>query len=379
MKNTRNEEFSEHLLNVDEEILTNAYEIDNVEKLRQYIKTKNAKTKKPFYLSSLFRRIATVAACFVLIISIMFSIPALINQGSSEVTEKENDQGEATPPLINENGFLTINSISQLNYYAAVRMLTEESKATGLSLSGFKASGTGYGILLLSAGSDTDKYEQPPVPETTGPDLSQEPAATPNEPTSPNPDEDIYYYSLDPNEPFYINRVTMFRIELTDEKGFLASRLGLGTVDVVITEDCIWGESMITFRNGESFFSCLTNGGGYDPQSGEWHWDFSTHKYVEGFFIVKNLAQENYGFTIKMDAQSQAFEFDCYETEKGGDRVDKNVKIVGSTATAEEGRRFTVAELENYFNTGNMPDKTESEETAVLPESVEKNTYNSDI
>lgn len=379
MKNTRNEEFSEHLLNVDEEILTNAYEIDNVEKLRQYIKTKNAKTKKPFYLSPLFRRIATVAACFVLIISIMFSIPALINQGSSEITEKENDQGEATPPLLNENGFLTINSIAQLNYYAAVRMLTEESKATGLSLSGLKASGTSHGILLLSAGSDTDKYEQPPVPETTGPDLSQEPAVTPNEPTSPNPDEDIYYYSLDPNEPFYINRVTMFRIELTDEKGFLASRLGLGTVDVVITEDCIWGESMITFRNGESFFSCLTNGGGYDPQTGEWHWDFSTHKYVEGFFIVKNLAQENYGFSIKMDAQSQAFEFDCYETEKGGDRVDKNVKIVGSTATAEEGRRFTVAELENYFNTGNMPHKTESEETAVLPESVEKNTYKSDI
>ena len=31
MKNSRNERLSEHLLNVDEEILTNAYEIDDAE------------------------------------------------------------------------------------------------------------------------------------------------------------------------------------------------------------------------------------------------------------------------------------------------------------------------------------------------------------
>lgn len=46
MKNSRNEKFSEHLLNVDEEILTNAYEIDDAEKLRQYIKTKKQDSRK---------------------------------------------------------------------------------------------------------------------------------------------------------------------------------------------------------------------------------------------------------------------------------------------------------------------------------------------
>ena len=84
MKNSRNEKFSEHLLKVDEEILTNAYEIDDAEKLRQYIKAKNAKTKKPFYMTPVFRRVTTIAACFVLIVGVIFSIPALLNDNSED-------------------------------------------------------------------------------------------------------------------------------------------------------------------------------------------------------------------------------------------------------------------------------------------------------
>ena len=89
MKNSRNERLSEHLLNVDEEILTNAYEIDDAEKLRQYIKTKNAKTKKPFYMTPAFRRVATIAACFVLIVGVIFSIPSIFNQGGNEVGQED--------------------------------------------------------------------------------------------------------------------------------------------------------------------------------------------------------------------------------------------------------------------------------------------------
>ncbi len=390
MKNSRNERMSEHLLNVDEEILTNAYDIDDAEKLRQYIKAKNAKTKKPFYMTPAFRRVSAIAACFVLIIGVMFSVPGLFNQGNNEViTEeshnkvesKEDHQEEVAPPWLKEEGegYLAINSIAQLNYYAAVRMLTEEPKATDLITTSFKTTGANYGIVLLSAGSDVDKNDEPPIPEITDPDVSQEPAVTPDNPTAPNPDDNIHYYSLDPNEPFFINRVSMFQIELTDEEGFLASKLGLGIVDVVITEECIWGDSLITFRKGDNFYSCLTNGVGYDPQTGERQWDFSTHKYVEGFFIVKNLAQENYGFRIKMDAQSQAFKFDCYEIENGGGRVDKNVKVVSSTVVSEEGRSFTVAELENYFNTPKTPDENGAEGSNVHPESGATDTSESEI
>ena len=379
MKNSRNERLSEHLMNVDEEIFANAYEIDDAEKLRKYIRTKNAKTKKPFYMTPAFRRIATIAACFVLIVGVVFSIPSIFNQGSNEVGQEDYQGGNVPPSLKGEEGYLTINSIAQLNYYAAIRMIADKPQTTGLAMSQSKTTNVNYGIMLLSVGNDVDQKDELPVPETTGPNTSEDNVVTPNNPGVPDSAEDIYYYSLDPNEPFYIDRVSMFQIELTDENGFLASKLGLGIVDVVITEDCIWGESLITFRNGENFYSCLTNGGGYDRQTGESYWDFSTHKYVEGFFIVKNLAQENYGFNIKLDAQGQAYKFNCHETENGGNRVDKNVKVVSSTVVSEEGRSFTVAELENYFNTGKMPDKNGDEGNVVPPESGDADTNKEEI
>ena len=37
MKRPRNEELSEHLLDVDEEILGNAYSIDDAEKMKQFV------------------------------------------------------------------------------------------------------------------------------------------------------------------------------------------------------------------------------------------------------------------------------------------------------------------------------------------------------
>ena len=380
MKNSRNKRLSEHLLNVDEDIVTNAYEIDDTEKLKQYVKAKKARTKKPFYRTLAFRRTATMAACFVLIISVMFSIYARFNQGNNGVNNEEGYQGENNPPCLKgEEDHLTINSISQLNYYAAVHILTEEPNAKNLSMTGFKTTGANYEIVLLSAGSDVDKNEELSIPQTIGSNVFQESVVTVNNSATQNSYEDIYYYSLDPNEPFYINRISMFQIELTDEEGFLASQLGLGVVDVVITEGCIRGETLITFHNGENFYSCLTNGGGYNWQTGEWYWDFSTHKYVEGFFIVKNFAQENYSFRVEMDAQSQAFNFDCYKAGNSGKRADKDVKVVSSTVVSEEECSLTVAELENYFKINKIPNENGAEGSVVPPESGETDTNKAEI
>ena len=84
MKSSPNERLSEHLLNIDEEILANAYKIDTAEKLRQYIKTKNVNRKKSLYLNSVFRKTATVAACLFLIIGVTFSIPSLLSPSSTD-------------------------------------------------------------------------------------------------------------------------------------------------------------------------------------------------------------------------------------------------------------------------------------------------------
>ena len=321
-----------------------------------------------------FRRVVAIAACFVLIIGLAFSMPTLLtpnNDGPGVPVEP----GTLLPPSVQGDGEgIQINGLDQLNYYAAVRMIEGAPKLANQSMIGGS-----YGITLLASGSDTDKREEPPVPETTGPDENQLTPVTPDPSKPPVIDEDIYYYALDPNEPFYINKVSVFQIELTDENGFLASQLGLGIVDVVITEECIWGESLITFRNGDRFYSCLTNGWSYDRETGGSSWDFSTHKYVEGFYIVKNISQENYGFNIYMDAEGQAFAFECGERENGGDRVDQNVKVVSSTVISNEGRSFTVAELEEYFNTGNLPEGTTPPTQPQDPPQIDDPVYTYDV
>ncbi len=81
MKKLRNERLSEHLLNVDEDILANAYEVDNPEKLQRYINTKKEK-KKPFYITPVFRRATAFAACLLLIVGVALCIPSVISPGS---------------------------------------------------------------------------------------------------------------------------------------------------------------------------------------------------------------------------------------------------------------------------------------------------------
>ena len=307
--------------------------------------------KQPFVRTPAFRRAVAVAACFVLVIGLALSMPTWFdpnNDGPGVPIGpgvSVNPDTLLPPSVQGEGQQISIRGLDQMSYYAAVRMIEGTPKLANQSMTGGN-----YGITLLASGYDTDKREEPPVPETTGPNETQGPPVTPDPSRPPVDGEDIYYYALDPDEPFYINKVSMFQIELTDENGFLASKLGLGIVDVVILEDCIWGENMITFRNGDNFFSCLSDGGGAQRKG------FSTHKYVEGFFIVKNIAQENYGFYIDLDEMGQVLAFECGERENGGNRVDQNVKVVSSTVISEESSSFTVAELEDYFNSGKLPD-----------------------
>ncbi len=71
MKNSGAERLTEHLLNVDEDILSRAYDTDNAEKLKEYKKTK---TKKHFFTSPWFRTSAAVAICAALLV-VWVSLP----------------------------------------------------------------------------------------------------------------------------------------------------------------------------------------------------------------------------------------------------------------------------------------------------------------
>ena len=234
-----------------------------------------------------------------------------------------------------------IDSIDKLNYYSAIRVLEEENSRKSVAFTN-----SDNKIIPLTTYAEDDEI---PPDSTDNSDSTSDSSDNQYE----NSPSSIVFYALSPDDVFSFEKVSRFTIELTDENGFLASKLGLGTVEVIISENCIWGDSLITFRNGDNFYSCLSNGCSYNHNTGGYTWQFSTHKFVDGFYIVKNIEQENYAFNVEMDYEGQAIAFVCQEFKLGGANVDENVNVTSPTAISTDGAAYTIAELDAYFKAKN--------------------------
>ena len=124
--------------------------------------------EKPVYKKAVFRRVVALGACLALVLGLGFSIPRLFDhkEGSNFVSAPDGvNPDELLPPSVQDDRRVCINSIDKLNYYAAVCTITETPMLVQQSMTEET-----YGIMLLSNGSDTDKKEQPPEPETTAPE-----------------------------------------------------------------------------------------------------------------------------------------------------------------------------------------------------------------
>lgn len=159
-------------------------------------------------------------------------------------------------------------------------------------------------------------------------------------------------YTIDRSKVFTTTSVTYFTIELNDKKGFLAKKLGgTGLVEVVITENNIddLGQ-MITFKRGKNYYTCLKNGGDYDPDSNKSSHEFSSHKFVKGFYVIKNLEQENYKFTVHYDG-SKVTGFECapFDSVPTKYAVDDVTFIEDFCVVLYTKQTFTIDELEIYF------------------------------
>ena len=333
----------------DDELLERALEIDNAEKMKQYIRKKS---KNTLYKTAGFRAVS-VAACLLLIVGFLISAPALFFRASSKAppsdmptnlhTGKHSFSSTAVdgmPPWNRVEATLTITSIDMLNYYTAMKMLAENTAPvrTGVNPYGFTS--------ISDIGYDNPLY---------GEESERPSEGTENSPSSDT--EKIYYYKLDPNEVFTVTSVIFFQIEIQNEEGFLASKIGTGIADVVITENSL--EPMITFKNGDRYYSCCEN---TLLENGKL---YSTHKYIDGFYIVKNLAQENYAFSVIYDNFNLEYQ-DAYAEsvighsyKNGGSSPDGEMSAVSTTHISNAGGELTVRDLEKYFNSGKTEEKDE--------------------
>jgi len=314
MKDSRTEKLYEHLINVSEGVLEKAYAIDDAEKLRHYA----SRTKRAYII-----RVSVIAAAVALLVCALFAIPAFLDHGADSIFGNNHEEQPLPLPWVyDENESVAINSIDSLNYYSAMLILSNTKAPKSIGTEAFEAN----------------------------------PAAN-----FEFVSEDIYYYELDPNEVFTITKVIFFRISVNDKNSFLASKVGMGVVDVVITENNL--DNMITFKNGDRFFSCLENGWSPDRR------DFSTHKYVEGFCIVKNLEQENFSFYVETNRKESVLGFEAVSDGGSIKFINSEHEVVSNTYVRASDATFTVSDLQKYF-------KNEDVETPPsLPEYVLSNGF----
>jgi len=308
MNTKRCERMHDMLFLIKEQTAERAYRIQNASDLREYAKEKSRQRTEAFFKSHPLYKAWIAVTCFALVIGILLS-PSLWGTGVP-VTPNGSPPVSGLPP---SDHTFTIESIDMVNYYSAMRVLEDTDEQASIS-------------------TDTRYPMQMSAKEAV---------------------DTVYYEELSPTAVFTVTGAVFFRIQVDDEACFLASKVGTGTVDVVITENNF--EPMITFKNGDRFFTCCQNAGYIDGML------YYTHKYIEGFYFVKNFGQKNYSFRIyyndfTLDYQnSKALRIETYESITDLGETEAVFPVVGDTLITNKRASFTIAELEQYFNESNIP------------------------
>ncbi len=364
MKEQRAQELFDAMGELESSMVEQAYVVDSAEKLKSLCEAEAETGRRRVRpVRGVHRRVAVICASVAVVLGItlgLFALPSLWGSGGNleEFPLLSPDQQEEQPSLgwddilANATGEIVINNLDKLNYYAAMWLMggAESDVMQGaapqpipLTLTeGEIGYDNGYAV-------DTPPVEELP-PEEQSPTLDN-PQPSQGSGSSIGGEywvgDKVVYYALEPSDRYTIDEVLSFQIEISDPAGFLASRIGTGVVDVVITSNNL--EPMITFRNGNLFYSCLISGGG----NGRMH--FSTHKYIEGFYIVKNLEQDNFAFNVTMD-KNGVREIVCHRYKSGASVEEQiytpdTIRLLTGGVRQQVTGSFSVAELQQYYDT----------------------------
>ncbi|MBQ2735692.1 MAG: hypothetical protein IJF33_07640 [Clostridia bacterium] len=173
------------------------------------------------------------------------------------------------------------------------------------------------------------------------------------------------------NEQMTITVAICFAIEVTEEDAFLASKVGTGTISVMITDlkanvtgaDMIGTTplSMITFKNGEQYYSCLAELN--DLQHGENN--FFTNLYIDGFYMVKVSELDGwFSVMIHMDDQTvTSCDWITYQQDQSN-LARTSLEIADDSIEFYHGYHlFTLDSLLSYYRGSSSEGDSTSEES----------------
>lgn len=327
-KTDRQHDFLISLGGVDEKLASQAFAADTKEKFGRL------ERKRRRNISA----VISAAASFILVCGVIAFLPMIAGKTESEksngeleeIKKHEDASDEGVPPFLTE-GRLVIESADMWNYYAEIKSVYFANSPQASS-NKTATLGNGVGYDRYPDGSECPN-PPPEVSESTPPTASSE------QPPNTFAPENVFYYDLSDFGELNITRATYLQAELTERSGFLASVIGLGRIEIVITE--IGGfDSMITFKNGDKYFSCLENGLN----------EFSSHKYIDGFYVVKNLNNEISRFSLTLSEDGEIADIKCSISNPKNHLPDEIRIIENTQKSADVKKGYSIKELEDYFN-----------------------------
>jgi hypothetical protein len=301
----------------DGALLEEVYGIDSAEKLKNRTAairlSRTRRIKKIMIAAASLTVVASLVATALLMRPEREYSPKPEHADRGEYAETSipttSDKSEVIPAVV------SINSVDALNYYSGKAVLLNG----GANLSG----GDSGGAVTALPMADTQKDTR----------------------TGTYPSEAIVY-NIGRDALFEIESAMFCSITVVDEGGFLGSKVGAGSVDVMVTKNREEHLSMITFKNGDRYYSCFVNLWTQNRM------EFSTHIYAEGFSVVKNFDKTVYKYTIFFD-NDEIVDFkaepDLSKSEGFPMVRDTVIFEKGSSAYSAMGGSFTAKELEELF------------------------------
>ncbi len=244
-----------------------------------------------------------------------------------------------------------INSLGKWNYYAAKKTIADYG-ITPTACPSF----TAPALIIPTTNMGYDESTQEFWVDSEEAETSTSEIDTPSRPQDT---EDVRYYDLYSWGELTIERTVYFQMELTDETAFLGRILGAGTVEVAVAlGDYLADLSMITFRNGDNFYSCMYHGyEGINEKTGAEVYSFAAYRYIEGFYYVKNLKYEHYKFYLEI--REDSVDFYCDYRHSGEE--NEQVRVIEDTSHCIDQKvTYTIEELEAYFNGGSIIESPEN-------------------
>ena len=111
------------------------------------------------------------------------------------------------------------------------------------------------------------------------------------------------HYPISLDGPATFSNFIFFEFDTTNNL-FLEQRIGNGHIRGLAISTNIFDEDMLILKNGENYYSCLINGAGTYNHGNKAFMEFSAHKTIEGFDVVKDTTNKRY-LTLLFDGEDE--------------------------------------------------------------------------